>query len=269
MRRPRPVPLHAVPLSSAPPARPTRRHCLPSAFWLITMLALPVSPGAARATPTAQSPATPAVSIVRIDAQDLKVPPPPGFRELPAGMSQLKRSLEQSAPAEHRLLAVYVTDEDLALMRQGKPVELSRSATLQTPRAWEARWPQPADLARLREEARRTLEPQRAQNVASAANEHLAQTLRPSGPAELAPRLQRLKFQGLFDEGETSFSMLMLSDYAAAGSTSQIAAASTFALLRGKLVLLHVHSALRTPSDIEWVRSVSRRWHASLVRDNL
>lgn len=253
---------------STPPA--AARQALPWAIWLMA-LALLASHGPAGATPKAQAQtqAAPVVSVVRIDAQDLKVPPPPGFRELPAGMSQLRRSLEQTAPADHRLLAVYVSEEDLALMRQGKPVELSRSATLQTPRAWEGRWPQPADIVRMREEARRTLEPQRAQDVASAANEHLAQALRPTGSAELAPRLQRLKFQGLFDEGETSFSMLMLSDYAAAGATSQIAAASTFALLRGKLVLLHVHSSLRTPSDIEWVRSVSRRWHASLVRDNL
>jgi hypothetical protein len=227
------------------------------------------------ATPGSIPPAA-AASVVRVGDKALQVPAPPGFQALPASMRPLRQALEQTVPPAHRLLAVFVPEADLQRMKDGQPVTLTRSATLLALRSWENKSPQPADLARLREEARRALGASRVNEVASATNEHLARVLRPpqAGPADGTPRLERLKFQGLFDEGDTSFSMLMLTDYSGTGpgradDAHQMAVASTFALVRGELVMLHVYSSLRAPSDMEWVRSQSRRWHAALVRDNL
>lgn len=203
----------------------------------------------------------------------LALPVPEDFVDPTEAAPVLKRNAEAITAPPMRLLAVFVNNKDQTAVQQGMPPSFKRYFMVQVLRSREA---DTVNLQAFPEvKAQVTgIDPAAFSKVIGDVQKHVGTAAKKigsdAGIGDLNLDIGVPKQLGIFDETESSVSMLLVTRVSTASSKGVIekvmGQATSTVLLRGKVVLFGAFSEVNDGSDYEWLRSVSQAWvKAALV----
>lgn len=218
---------------------------------------------------------SPDAASAQIGATQIAVPAPAGFVEPSRAVPPLRELGETMTPATNRMIAMFVTSDDLAKARAGKPPSMQRYFFVQTFRQTEARDLSAADFAKIKDVLRNQTQ-QLVGRAALAVQGQLASAVKSigdkSGNPGLSMKVGEVKVQDLFEDSENSITVIAITKYAIqnGGKTQEtpVAMSMTTALVRGKIVYFYAYSLLSSPDDIDWVRTQGRQWLPRMNQQN-
>lgn len=205
----------------------------------------------------------------------LSLPVPTGFTEPSSEAPILRTRAEQMTVSQMRLLAIYVDDSDLRAVQQGAAPNFRRYFMVSVLRGKEAdtldmrafravksevTGQDQSAVDRGREAAQRQLD--------SAARSIGAQ----SGFPALSLKIGESHQLGVFQETDSSISTLAVIRVAASNGVNEVsgtmAQATSWVLLKGKVVLFAAYSHLDSDADYSWLREQSESWIQAALRSD-
>ena len=197
----------------------------------------------------------------------LRLPVPAGFVDAARPLPPMRLLGERMTPPSNRLLAIFISDEDLARAQGGQPPQMARYFMAQTLRQAEESAITEAEFQGVRQLLRQQYQSLLTQ-IASQAQGHLDNAVRDigrdAGVDGLSLKMGELKGLEIFDDQAMSISLLAATKYAVqVGDQTQeipMAMGITTATLRGKLVYFYAYAVYRNAADLDWVRQSTRAW---------
>lgn len=203
----------------------------------------------------------------------LSLPVPAGFTEPNSEAPLLRTRAVQMTVSQMRPLAICVDDSDLRAVQQGAAPNFRRYFMVSVLRGKEAdtldmrafhavqsevTGQDQSAADRGREEAQRQLD--------SAARSIGAQ----SGFTALSLKIGESRQLGVFQETDCSISTLAVTRVAASNGVNEVsgtmAQATSWVLLKGKVVLFAAYSHLDSDADYSWLRDQSESWIQAALR---
>lgn len=219
---------------------------------------------------TAASPSTATVGGISII-----LPPPEGFNEPARKFHDLWALMETLTAPGNRLLAVFVSDRDLAREVSGKPAMMNRYFMVQTLRKLESTNISTNEFAKLKnmfkEQQQDLLERHRAvtQRNFDSASKELGRKLQ---DPTLSLKIGESVPLGIFSEDSSSISSAFITKYSVVtdGKADDVLTAGgmTIVLIKGRIVYLFAYSTYKSSGDAEWVRDATRRWLTAIATIN-
>lgn len=214
-------------------------------------------------------------TVAKIGSVPISLPIPRTFIEPSAGVPEVRALGETITPPTNRLLTILVPGRYETQIRSGNIPELDRYFLVQTPRKNEASSWTTADFSKLKIILRG--QHQQILNRATPQIQRLIDsTLQDKSlahdPSVTDLRVGEISVQEIFDEKSNSISLLALTKYTVrSGDKIQeqpMAMAYTTLLIKGKIVFLYAYSYLRSPADIDWVRTQTKIWLSQVGAEN-
>ncbi len=230
-------------------------------FWLLFLLA--ANPVIANTNVEVD------VGGVKIDVQA-----PNRFYEISSLSSETREIAAMGTPSTNRLLAVFVSEEDLGRIVKGESPILERYILLQVSRRLEAENISNMDFQKL------VTHFKDQQNVLFGKYKDKIDGLLEGATKKMSEESDLLlKMElgenislGIFLEQPNAFGFANLMKYRVAVEGEEldsiVAGGSSFILTRGKMLFAYVYSVYETQDDVDWVRSKSKEWVNSLLVSN-
>ncbi|MEY4561589.1 MAG: hypothetical protein RLZZ618_866 [Pseudomonadota bacterium] len=193
--------------------------------------------GVASATVGPTAPAHAAPHVANIGATDIVLPLPPGFVEASAVSPDTWAKAEKAAPADSRLIGVFI--------EEGQPVagrSMQRYFLLHTTRSLEGTAVTADEFGQVKPTIRKKFD------------DLAADVKDVSGPF------------GVFNDVKTSLSVLSITP--ATASANRVAYSVTTAVVKGKMLDMYVYSTYRDERDAAWVREATLKWLPRLQASN-
>jgi hypothetical protein len=220
------------------------------AALLLAFLLLPTA-ALAQATP------------VRIGDTEITLPALDGYRELYGTNPTFDRAVEQFVPPDNRLLAVYVSDADIAAMNADAGAGMKKYLMVQTPK-------KPVKIAG--PEQFNTFKEDIANQIGSGAWEedkgvketfaHVSEYMRSEHQVETELQVGETRFLGKFIDAPDAFGVLMLANYgvttAAGAQNYPVVAGMSAVNVQGRVLLLFGYSDHQGEADINYVMRTTR-----------
>lgn len=218
-----------------------------------------------------------ATKSIKVDVGGLKIDiqAPVGFHEISSLSPKTRKLFETVTPPDNRLLAVFVSKEDLGRIMKGKAPNFYRFINLQVSRKLEdknisnALFQQLAN--QIKEEHHSLLETFKYE--VGGLIERGAEKL--SAEYDLSIKIKNFKQVplGIFLDkpGAVGLAYLVKNNVEVEGEQLDyvVAGAGSLLLIRGRVLYAYVFSRYQTQNDINWVRSKSKEWVDSLLTSNI
>lgn len=214
-------------------------------------------------------------TVAKIGSVPISLPIPRTFIEPSAGVPEVRALGETITPPTNRLLTILVPGRYETQIRSGNIPELDRYFLIQTPRKNEASFWTTADFSKLKTLLRGQHQ-QMLNHITPQIQRLMDSTLQDKSPVH-NPNVTdvvvgEIKVQEIFDEKSNSISLLALSKSTVRiGDKIQeqpMAMASTTLLIKGKIVFFYAYSYLRSPADIDWIRTQTKMWLSRVSVEN-
>ncbi len=211
---------------------------------------------------------------VNIGVQKINIPSPTGFSEISSISPETVGMLQDMCPPSNRLLAVFLSQEDVGKIMRGDSAQFEQYMTVQSVKKIEGQSFAKYQFAELRKMLRtqyETLYEDQRDSI---------DTLMNSAGKSLSKRLDEkidLKIGGVVplgvdSESASSITMSQLAKYNVS-TTGQaieyiVAGTITALLVNGRVVYLNVYSIYEARSDLEWTRETSKKWIQKILSAN-
>ena len=206
---------------------------------------------------------------VRIDVQA-----PKGFHEISSLSPETRKLAETMTPPNNRLLAVFVSEEDLGRIMKGDPPMLERYMFLQTFRGLENSNVSNAKFQKIVsqvKEQQSMLLSKLKKDVATLV-EGAAEKMSKEYELSLKIKMREQVPLGVFYEKHNAVGFSSLGKYQVETEGEKldhvVASGTSFILTRSKILYAYVYGAYKGQSDLDWVRSKSKEWANSLLSLN-
>lgn len=224
--------------------------------------------------PTPQ-PAAASGFSARIGSAIIPLAAPVGFVEAGSKSARLLRNAEAMTMPANRLLAVFVSEQDLRAELAGKEPEFARYFTVQTLRQVEDKAVSGATFEFVRNKVRSQYR-QQLQRAAPALRQHVdaaAKSIaKDSDVADYALRAGEMRPIEVFNDQPTSISLLVLSKFTVSGGGTAreqpVVLGLTTALFRQRVVYLYAFSNDESPADTAWIKAQTLAWVQRLSQTN-
>ncbi|MCY4390060.1 MAG: hypothetical protein OXC18_23425 [Desulfurellaceae bacterium] len=237
-----------------------KRHL--QSFWLLFLLTT--------------NPAIADTKNVEVDIGGVKidVKAPNGFYEISSLSSETRKIAETMTPPTNRLLAVFVSEEDLGRIVKGESPIFERYIFLQVFRRLEATTISNTDFQKLITHFKGQ------QNILFDENKDMVDSLLEGATKKMSKEYDfSLKMKlgenislGIFLEQPNAFGAVNLVKYRVNAEGKEldsiVAGGISYVLTRGKLLYAYVYSVYETQDDVDWVRAKSKEWVNSLLASN-
>ena len=243
-------------------------------FLVAVMLMQPLSAFAQEDAGVAAEPSAPVETLapdagfkpVRISDTSLKLPHIEGFRELYGQSPAFDELISQFVPATNRVLAVYISEEDMQKMEADPESGFKRYILVQTLRQ-DVRIASDADFQSFREEYFRQLE-----DTSTFKDPKIDETfdkatayLEKNYDSGAQVRLGEVRNLGPLADAINRVGIMLVSDYGLKteeGTKSYPVAAATMALnLAGRIVFVYAYSSdFKGQEDIDYIKDVAWRY---------
>lgn len=210
-------------------------------------------------------------TAIKVGGQSLDVPLPAGFVDTATAAPQLKQLGEKQFTSEASRLLVYgVEQAGLERMKKNQGEPIQRYLQVQVPKQLEGASATPADFAELKK-----LVLQQNPALTNAANplsalpkgklgaltDEKARQAQPGTPLTL----------GVLRDDERSLTTLALSRFetkAGKSGTVYVLTATSYILVKDKLLHFYLYADYLKPADAEWLRETSDAWLKTVLQAN-
>jgi len=226
-----------------------------------TVLALSLSDGAAAVE-------------VKIGAETITVPSPQGFSEISEVSPDIFKMWAEMLPTDNRLLAGFVSQSDVGHLLRGEAAVFHEYLLVSMAKGLDSQnWSRDQfiafkDLVRQEQEAPLRGKQGHLDKVVENAEQALSKRL----DAEAALKMKRVVPLGIDSETPSSITMSQLAKYDIAiddtHTANVTAGTSTFLLVKGKVLFLHVYRAYKDEADLQWTRDQSQSWLKAILTAN-
>lgn len=206
----------------------------------------------------------------------LLLPIPAGFVDPKDTAPVLHSRAERLTPPQMKLLAVYVAESDISAARTGTVPKFESYFMAQVLRGKEGETVDLKAFAAVKSQVRGAPKVEDQKQVRAEVQRHISSAAREIGSsskhAELALKIGESRQLGIFNETERSLSMLVVSDVEGANGARKYAAvmaqATSFVLLRGKVILFTAYKKIEGDADYSLLRKQCESWVQSAVEEN-
>lgn len=213
----------------------------------------------------------------RIEVGDkmVSIPAPAGFHEISELSPKVREFAESVTPPHHRLLAVFVSDDDFQRIAKGESPEMRKYMLLQVNRKLEHRSVSDTQFSQLvgqvkqehhnlREKTKDTTDSWLSDASGKLSKEYGAIVdLAVGEPMPLGVFLEQ--------NGAIGFAQLVKSRISIGGEQIDylVIGGASLMKVRGKVLEAYVNSKYEAQNDVEWVRATSRTWIDQILATNL
>ncbi|MFQ5937010.1 MAG: hypothetical protein ACE5LB_11455 [Acidiferrobacterales bacterium] len=203
---------------------------------------------------------------VRIADASITLATPSGFHEVSQVSPDIHRLAQTLTPRMNRLLAVYVTTDDLDRLRDRDEPELDRYLLVQTYRPTEHLNIGTDGFHKVTGQMKRQQESmmKNAKAMMDTELERASAQLSAEHAAAISLKVGEIFPLGVFAEGENSISMASLAKYEASANKERlehlVAVAMNVLRVEDKIIFAYVYSTYDTKDDLDWVQSTSGDW---------
>lgn len=214
---------------------------------------------------------------IKIDVGGLKIDihAPEGFHEVSSISPETRELAEIMTPPENRLLAVFISDEDLRKITNGEKADFNRYMLLQVYRKTENTNVSPEQFQKISsqiKEQQNTL----LVNAKEYIDNHfdgVTEKLSKESDVFLQIKIGEQIPLGIFLDKQNALGFANLSKYMieenGQQNTNVLTACSSVILIKDKLLFSYVYSNYKAQNDIIWAKSTSKEWVNSLLTANL
>lgn len=222
------------------------------------------------------NPVTADTKNIKVDIGGVKidVQAPNGFHEISSLSPETRKLAETMTPPNNRLLAVFVSEEDLGRIMKGETPEFGRYMFLQV--FWKLENTnisnrQFQQLATQLKEQQNTLL-NKVKDKVGVLVEGAAEKISKEYELSLKMKIGEQVPLGIFFEQSNAVGFAILAKYKVEAEGEKldyvVAGGTSYLLARGKLLYAYVYSTYETQDDVNWVRSKSKEWVDSLLTSN-
>ncbi len=215
------------------------------------------------------------ISSATIGSTTVNVAAPPGYTDPSLRAPGVMQVMTKLTPPTNRLLKMYMQNADVDTMLAGKQFDMERYFMVQT--AIQAEWleAKPGDFAQMKEQLKA---------LSASENVKLMENAQPGidqgtrdigkmvGDPGFAIKLNDTAALGVYSETARSISMLNSSTVEGTvggkASSKRMAAGTTIALIKGKILYLYTFSPHRNDADLAWIRTTAAAWETAILRAN-
>lgn len=211
---------------------------------------------------------------VHIAGQTIPVPAPTGFSEIGKIAPNTFSMFEAVLPVENRLLAVFVSEENVGRLLRGEAPVLDKYMLVDSPKELEESTLTKAQFAGLRTALRRQYAAP-TQNAPERMNEAVVKAgkalSRLSG-TQVDLTVEGIAPLGIDSETASSITMSLLARYKTLAGNEHVqqvtAGTTTTLLVKGKILHLNVYRVYKDENDLAWTRERSQSWVKSILTTN-
>ena len=212
--------------------------------------------------------------LVEIGGVRIYVQAPIGFHEISTLSPETRKLAETMTPPKNRLLAVFVSEDDLGRIMKGEAPQFERYMFLQVFRELENSNISTAQFQQLVaqvKEQQNTLQSKLKKDVATLV-EGAAEKMSKEYELSLKIKMGEQVPLGVFYEKHNAVGFSSLGKYQVETEGEKldhvVASGTSFILTRSKILYAYVYGAYKGQSDLNWVRSKSKEWANSLLSLN-
>ena len=210
---------------------------------------------------------------VQIGKKNIEIPTPQGYGRVPADMTELLSLLDSFTPPNNQSLALFLSEQDLAVAMSGEVPDMTRRFVVQVPKvAIDYNFTQ-ADFEVLKAKARADLErtmaniKPRVDGLMDQASSELSGKL----GSQVEVGLESLVPLPIHHETPNSLSMSVLSRYSVGikdgESVTEVAAGTlNFIRVKNTMFMLLLYGS---KDDLEWTREQSKSWIQAVTAANM
>jgi hypothetical protein len=206
----------------------------------------------------------------------LLLPVPVGFVDPREANQILHSNAERLTPPHMRLLAVYVNDTDISATKSGTAPKFESYFMVQVLRSKEANSVDVKEFSTIKAQVQGAPKVEDQKQVHAEVQRHVDSAARDvgskAGYPNLTLRIGESRQLEIFNETETSLSMLVVSGVKATNGSESYAAvmgqATSFVLIRGKVVLFTAYKKIEGDGDYSWLRKQSESWTKLAADEN-
>lgn len=211
---------------------------------------------------------------INIDGQEIKIQAPVGFYEISSLSPETRRIVETLTPPTNRLLAVFVSEEDLGRILKGESPVLNRTVLLQVNRELEnIKFTNELflQLVNLIKKQQNTLLSETKSKVNSVLD-NAGKTFSKKFDVQLKIEVGEQVPLGIFNDKPKVLAFASLSKYEIKVEDEKVdlvrVIGSSLILLKGRMFYAYINSDYKTKNDVNWIKSKSKKWADSLLRSN-
>ncbi len=195
--------------------------------------------------------------ILKVGKASVVLPPPAGFEEVSRTAPQLAQMGRQMTAQSNRFVALYMPAGFVERLQRGEMADLNRYMSVQTIRATEKMVYEGSAIAELFSTVRREM-------TTSLTTQNFDQ----GGVA-----VQRQGAAGaIFDETPYSISAIHTVNFNATvggeNRAGQMVTATTFAIIKGKVLNIVVFTPYTSPRDLQWAKDTTTAWVRDIAQVN-
>lgn len=224
-----------------------------------------------------------AIGSVSVGAQGTEVevggvviatPAPPGFHEAGSSSQETQRIAEALTPPENRLLAVFLSEEDLGRVMTGELPVFESYMLLQVLRNIESLsftgqdYRQLADVIRQQQDTLLDQVIDRADRQVAEGAKQLSEAYQTS----LEMSVGEARPLGVFLDQPRAIGFATLVKYDAAAEGQEfdhvVAGSTSFVLAKDKLLYAYIYRTFESQEDLDWVRAKTLEWVGALTAGN-
>ncbi len=213
-------------------------------------------------------------TTVTIGSTSIRLPAPDGFTEVGQDSPDIMARFTTFTPPSNKLLAVYVTHADAALLRQGRQADLSRYIMVQTHRRSLEQDMSQAEFDQLRDIIRNQQQ-QLLEQGRKRANELLQERrsqISSQTGSDTQLSVQDMALKGVFTDTPRVISMAAVNKYnvqvEGRPSSFEVAGASSVIYVKNKSLFVYVFEKYEGARNLENIRNTSTVWSQKILRDN-
>ena len=207
---------------------------------------------------------------IRVGEQNITISSPSGFSEISSispEISQLGKDMVLPVPPTNRLLAVFISQDDIDSLIQGEDGQFNSFMTVQSVKKIESLSFTEDQFNELRAVLRSQFDTI-FDTMAELSGRSISKTI----DEEVDYNVGDIVPLGIDSETESSItaSMFTTDKLTVAGEFIEDITAVTWCMLlvNGKIISLHVYRAYNETSDLEWTRQTTQSWANSILSEN-